>query len=118
MTFNWRKTALVLVDMVLAAYLVLAITAFNKPDETSKVCTKVIIKIQDERTNGFITGSEIKKRLTACKLYPYQKPLRYVDSRRIESLCQNGRMLQDAGRPRLYHHHPAYADGEGEGFQW
>ena len=96
MTFNWRKTALVLVDMVLAAYLVLAITAFNKPDETSKVCTKVIIKIQDERTNGFITGSEIKKRLTACKLYPYQKPLRYVDSRRIEETLKQSPFVKTA----------------------
>ena len=32
MTFNWKKTAIVLIDALLAVYLVLAITAFNSPD--------------------------------------------------------------------------------------
>lgn len=96
MRVNWKKSALVLVDIALAVYLAMAITAFNKPDETSKVCTKVIIKIQDERTNGFITGQEIKKRLTSCKLYPYQKPMRYVDSRRIEETLKQSPFVKTA----------------------
>lgn len=47
-------------DIVLGAYLILAFTAFNKPDEKSKMCTKVNINIQDESTNGFINAKEIK----------------------------------------------------------
>ena len=56
---NWKKTLTIIADVVLAAYLVLAFTAFNKPDETAHVCTKVVINIADETTNGFINTKEI-----------------------------------------------------------
>ena len=35
---NWKKTAIALLDILLAAYLVLAMTSFNKPDETPVRC--------------------------------------------------------------------------------
>ena len=59
MKLNLKKTGLVVMDIVLGAYLILAFTAFNKPDEKSKMCTKVNINIQDESTNGFINAKEI-----------------------------------------------------------
>ena len=60
-SINWRKTAVVILDIVIAAYLVLAITAFNKPDELSTVCSEVKIDIQHEITEGFLTAEEVKK---------------------------------------------------------
>lgn len=93
---NWKKTLLVLADLVLAAYIVLAVTAFNKPDETSSVCTKVSINIADEATNGFINSKEIKKRLEATKLYPLDKPMRYIDARKIEETLKTSPFVQTA----------------------
>ena len=60
LTINWKKALTIVLDIALAAYLVVAVTAFNKPDETAKVCTKVMINIADETTNGFIKSEEIK----------------------------------------------------------
>ena len=70
MHINWKKTTIVVLDAVLAAYLVLAFTSFNKPDESNALCTKVNINIQDEMTNGFLNVKEIKNRLVAQQLYP------------------------------------------------
>ena len=47
-----------------------AFTAFNKPDEKTKLCTKVNIDIQDKATNGFIDTHEIKNRLEKSHIYP------------------------------------------------
>lgn len=93
---NWKKTFTIVLDVVLAAYLVLAFTAFNKPDETAKVCTKVSINIADEATNGFINSQEIKKRLEAPKLYPLGKPMRYVDARKIEETLKASPFVKTA----------------------
>ena len=62
MHINWKKTIIVTSDMLIAVYLLLAFTAFDKPEETVRLCTKVNINIQDEATNGFINTREIKAR--------------------------------------------------------
>lgn len=80
----WKRTFIILLDVVLGIYLVLAFTAFNKPDETKIKCTQVNISIADESNNGFITEAEIKKRLVDGGIYPKGMPLRYVDARKIE----------------------------------
>jgi cell division protein FtsQ len=60
MTFNWKKTAIVLIDAILAVYLVLAITAFNSPDELNNTCDEVNIHIQDGLVMGFLNANEVK----------------------------------------------------------
>ena len=74
MKLNWKRTFIILTDVVLGIYIVLAFTAFNKPDETAKKCTRVNISIADESNNGFITVAEIKKRLVAGGIYPKTNP--------------------------------------------
>ena len=56
MRINWKKTIIILLDLMLGVYLTFAITKFNKPDESKKVCTKVNFNIQDEMTNGFLNA--------------------------------------------------------------
>jgi len=72
------------VDVLLAVYLVLAFTAFNKPDAKAAMCQKVQIDIQDENTNGFISAADIRARLDANQLYPLNKPMMGVQGRLIE----------------------------------
>ena len=96
MRANWKKTMTIALDVVLAGYLVLAFTAFNKPDETAKVCTKVSIDIQDETTNGFISAEEIKNRLTRVRLYPLGKPMSSIDARSIEETLKISPFVQTA----------------------
>lgn len=84
MHFNWKKTGLVTIDLLLGAYIILAFTAFNKPDEEMRLCTKVNINIQDESKNGFINAKEIKTRLEKAHLYPLSKKMSAVNARKIE----------------------------------
>ncbi len=72
------------IDVLLAVYLVLAFTAFNKPDAKAAMCQKVQIDIQDENTNGFISAADIRARLDANQLYPLNKPMMGVQGRLIE----------------------------------
>jgi len=84
MKISVKKTVVVVLDVLLAVYLVLAMTSFNKPDETMKACTNVQIVIDDESTNGFLSAKEIKRLLEKKKLYPYEKPMSTVNPRVIE----------------------------------
>ena len=96
MHINWKKTIIITLDLILGAYLVLAITRFNKPDETHAVCTKVNINIQDEMTNGFLDAKEIKKRLELKKIYPLEKPLNKVNAREIEETLKSSPFVKTA----------------------
>jgi cell division protein FtsQ len=88
MHINWKKTLIVTLDIVLAVYLGLAMTSFNKPDETAKLCTKVSIIIADENTNGFLSAKEIKKILEKKKLYPLEKHMQSINPRDIEEVLK------------------------------
>lgn len=84
MTLNWKKTLIVTIDILLAAYLALAVTAFNKPDESKQVCTQVRVDITDNVVDGFLSAGEIKRILQRNKIYPLAKPMSAVDVRLIE----------------------------------
>ena len=70
---NWKKSIIVLLDVVLAVYLLLAVTSFNVPNEGNKLCDKVTIDISDSNNVGFLSAGEIKKILSAKGLYPYRQ---------------------------------------------
>lgn len=90
MTFNWKKIAIITTDVILAVYLLLAVTAFNRPDEQDNVCSEVSINIQDGLSKGFLNANEIKSQLQHAKLYPLGDFMVQVDTRRIEeALLQN-----------------------------
>ena len=96
MHINWKETIIIALDLVLGTYLVFAFTKFNKPDESNMVCTKVNINIQDEITNGFLNAKEIKNRLETKKLYPLEKPLKDVNSRKIEETLKTSPFVKTA----------------------
>ncbi len=90
MTHNWKKSAFLLIDIILGVYLIFAITAFNQPDDAKAVCTQVDINIEDGKVDGFLGGSEIKEQLKKAKIYPQGQPMKQIDVRKIEeTICQN-----------------------------
>lgn len=90
MSIDWKKSAIVLIDIAIAVYLVLAITAFNRPDELYNVCSEVKIDIQEGAVKGFLNPDEIKAQLQQAHLYPLGDPMEQVNSRKIEEkLLQN-----------------------------
>ena len=46
MSVNWKKTLTVVLDIMLAGYIVLSFTAFHKTVIKARVCKKVKIHIQ------------------------------------------------------------------------
>lgn len=93
---NWKKILTIVLDIALGVYLVFAITAFNKPDDAINICNQVTVDIADETTNGFITVEGIKELLEKNKLYPLEKPLKYVDDRKIEDLLKTSPFVNTA----------------------
>lgn len=84
MHINWKKSTLVVIDIAIAVYLVLAITAFNSPDALYNVCAEVNIDIKQGPVQGFINADEVKTLLLRAHLYPLGDPMEQVDARKIE----------------------------------
>lgn len=93
---NWKKTVIVCLDIILAGYLAMAMTSFNKPDETAKVCTKVNINIADENTNGFLSAKEIKRILNKKKIYPLEQRMETINPRTIEETLKSSSFVNTA----------------------
>lgn len=90
MSINWKKSAFIVADIALAVYLLLAITAFNRPDALHDVCSEVKIEIKEGVVKGFLNADEIKLQLQRAKLYPLGDLMEQVSTRKIEeTLLQN-----------------------------
>lgn len=96
MYINWKKSLLVVCDIAIAAYLVMAVTAFNKPDKVSVICTEVSTDIEANIVDGFLTVDEINKMLKREKVYPLSKPMCDVSSRKIEETLQKSPFVEKA----------------------
>lgn len=88
MSRRLKKPILVMLNIAAAVYLVMAMTSFNHPKETYPVCTKVVINIEDESTNGFLSVKEVKNILEKKRLYPFGKRMDTVNPRDIEDLLK------------------------------
>ncbi len=88
MTVNWKKTIVILLDIAIAVYLLLAITVFNRPEDKATVCTEVNIHIADEQTHGLLTPAEVKRLLEKERKYPLAQPMQFVSTRQMEEVLQ------------------------------
>lgn len=96
MTIQWKKTAIIAIDAALAVYLLLAITAFNRPDELSDVCNEVKIDIKDAVVKGFLNANEVKAQLQHAKIYPLGDRMSDVNTRRIEETLRQNPLVESA----------------------
>ena len=97
MTINWKQTFMVACNIAVGIYLVLAVTAFNDPDEAmAKECTEVEIDIEKESVEGFLNPSEVKKLLTQHKLYPLSQPMSSISPRKMEETLQKSPFVEKA----------------------
>lgn len=81
---NWKKTFIITFDVLIAVYLVMAISSWNKPVKADIKCTKLEINIADENENGFLNAGEVKVLLKKNNLYPLSKPVTQINPRKIE----------------------------------
>ena len=76
---NWKRVLLIVTDIAIAMYLVLAISVFNKPQNKASVCTEVNIYISDNIMKGFLTANDVKQILENEKIYPLERDMQLVD---------------------------------------
>ena len=97
MTINWKQTLMVACNIAVGIYLVLAVTAFNNPDEVmAKECTEVEIDIEKDSMEGFLNPGEVKKLLTQHKLYPLSQPMSTISPRKMEETLQKSPFVEKA----------------------
>ncbi|ERJ75268.1 hypothetical protein HMPREF0653_01983 [Prevotella disiens JCM 6334 = ATCC 29426] len=93
---NWKKIIFCALDVILAFYLVMAVTSWNTPDKSTRVCSKVDINISDSNNAGFLSAAEIKHILEKVKLYPLNKKLNTIEPRKIEEALKVGPFVDTA----------------------
>ena len=97
MTFNWKQTLIVACNVIVGIYLVIAVTAFNNPDEAMAMqCTEVKINIEKESMEGFLNPNEVKKLLSHYKLYPLAQPMNSISPRKMEETLQKSPFVEKA----------------------
>lgn len=90
------KTALkLLLLLVLAVYLIMAITKFNSSDSKA-TCRGVEFIVSDSAKASFITSAEIAKELKKKNLHPQGKRLDFIDGRKIEETLKNNPFIEKA----------------------
>ena len=96
MSVNWKKTLFVVCDIIIATYLLLAVTAFNRPDAKTTICTEVKIDVEQTAVEGFMTAEEIKRILTQNKCYPLSLFMTDINVRTIEECLKNSPFIDQA----------------------
>ncbi len=89
-----KKVLVVLSFFILSAYLVAAVTVFNKPD-ANEVCRDVIVSVEDSARAGFIRTGQIQQALQKEGLYPKGELMIYVNSDKIEQCLRKMALLED-----------------------
>ena len=96
MSVNWKKSIFVVCDIAIAVYLLLAVTAFNRPDAKATVCSEVKIDVEQTAVEGFMTAGEIKRVLTQDKCYPLSRPMAEINARTIEESLRKSPFVDHA----------------------
>jgi cell division protein FtsQ len=93
---NWKKFIIITLDVIIGIYLVLAITAFNKPDEHASVCSEVRINIEATDPAGFLNESDIRQLLAKNHILPIGQPMKKISVRQIEEKLRANAMIEKA----------------------
>lgn len=84
MNVRVKHIFIAVLDIVLACYLFLAVTSFNKPKTADLTCSKVEINVADSSDSGFLSAAEIKALLKNKGLYPLGKKMDEINPRSLE----------------------------------
>ena len=86
----WKKIVYIVLNTVAAVYLVLAMLAFNKPDETV-VCRDVRISIEEDIVPGFLTKSDVTSNIS-----PIGKSMESINLRQMEETLEAKDLIEEA----------------------
>ena len=58
---NWKKILVVTFNVIIGIYLLLAVTAFNRPAEKDVVCNGVKVTIEKGMIEGVLTAADVTR---------------------------------------------------------
>ena len=93
---KWKKGIVIVLDVIIGIYLVLAVTAFNKPDEVASVCNDVRISIEKSDMEGFLTENDVRQMLMQHGIFPIGQDMSKVSARQIEEKLQASSLIEQA----------------------
>jgi len=93
---DWKKALIFVLDIVIGVYLVLAMTAFNKPDPTRNLCAAIQVDFEKGATDGFLTANDVKQLLYKSHLSIVGQPMEEINTRQIEELLQGNDLIERA----------------------
>ena len=91
-----KKSLVIILDIAIAVYLIMAITAFNQPVEKASICSEVKIDIKKNAMEGFLNVNEVKSLLQRNNLYPLAQPMQFVNTRNIEDVLRKSPFVEKA----------------------
>jgi len=92
---DWKKILFIALDVVLGIYVVLAMTAFNNPDEKLNVCSDVKVSIQEESTEGFLTEADVLNMLQQARISLLAKPMQQINTRQVEETLEGNDLIDN-----------------------
>jgi len=93
---NWKKLALYSLNVVLGAYLVLAMTAFNNPEERANVCSEVRIRMEEGLNKGFLTTDRVRQLLADNHIDLVGQQMKDINTRNIETMLLGNALIEEA----------------------
>lgn len=88
-----RRIFLSLALLVVTAYLVMALTAFNRPPAT--VCTGIELCLRDSDSRDFITSAEVKSLLRKARLNPEGEPMASIRTEALEEALSHHPLIDE-----------------------
>ena len=93
---NWKKIFVVIFNVIIGAYLLLAVTAFVGHSGKDRICSDLRITIDHGVGGGFLTPAEVRNMLNGDKLNPMGKRLADVNLRQMEERLQTQELIRNA----------------------
>ena len=93
---SWQYILFSVLNVVLAVYLVLAVTAFNTPDKSAERCENIEINITEGNTNGFLTEKNILSMLQQHNISPLGNVPDSINIREVEKLLKASPLVKEA----------------------
>jgi cell division protein FtsQ len=93
---NWKKSFIITFDVFIAIYIGLAMTAFNKPDETADICRDLHISIVQNAEKGFLNENDVRLMLSHSGISLISQPMNLINTRQVEEILQGNELIDKA----------------------
>jgi len=93
---NWRRIIIVAFDCLIGVYLLLAMTAFNEPDERYDICKDVHITVEQDFSEGFLSDQDVSSLLRHSGVRLISQSMRMINTRQVEEVLQGNDLIDKA----------------------